>query len=196
MASDGTTGQQSEVTVSLISDPEDFKPIYRLVSEAFGRQAADAIWTSMQPTWDTPEGQAAGATKLAGQLANTKTNNAGQPNVLFVKGVIGGEIAGFAIWQQLSAVEGFGDQPKKGPDMEAALSLETLYPDDEPMRRWLLQVFKSFYQRRDAVLDEKRAAYEAGKTDKPPAVFYLAMCAVDPKFQRRGVAAEMVKFGI
>ncbi|KAF2267223.1 hypothetical protein CC78DRAFT_457858, partial [Lojkania enalia] len=38
---------------------------YHCISEAFGRQAKDAGWISMNPCWETPQGQKRGTAQLA-----------------------------------------------------------------------------------------------------------------------------------
>lgn len=93
-------------------------------------------------------------------------------------------IAGMAIWVQLSTVEGHGDAPTTD-----LVQMNTLYPDDEISQKFLCQVINSLTKQR------KEVVTEAASRD-PPAIMALDLCAVDPAFQRKGIAGELVQWGL
>lgn len=143
----------------------------------------------MNPGWDTPEGQKSGAASLAKRLDSISTNKDGKPNTVMLKATLPVEeegssqrrIVGFAIWQQASFVEGYGDPPTDDVGSEVAL--------DETEKRFAAQMFRSLWKRRIAYAKEKESA-------DPPAIFVLDICAVDPAFQRRGIAGKLVEWGL
>ncbi|KAH7384990.1 hypothetical protein BKA64DRAFT_681910 [Cadophora sp. MPI-SDFR-AT-0126] len=184
----------SQVRVQPITNADDFSRCFAIAAAAFGSQTADGIWTAFNPGWDTPEGGISGAGRLQSRWASRKFTEAGNPNVVFLKATIPDPsspewdvIAGVAIWVQLSTVEGFGDVPKS--DLVESLQLNTLYPGDESSQKFLCQAMKSLTKRR------KEVVKEAAKRD-PPAIMALDLCAVDPAYQRRGVAGELVQWGL
>ncbi|KAH6717055.1 hypothetical protein BKA61DRAFT_600988 [Leptodontidium sp. MPI-SDFR-AT-0119] len=191
-----TPNSTSQVSIQPITDPGDFLRCFAITASAFGTQTADGIWTAFNPGWDTPEGKISGAARMRSRWASRSFNSAGNPNVVFLKATVpdlsssgaGSEvIAGMAIWVQASTMQDHGDVP--GTDLVKALGLDTLYPSDESAQRFICQVIKSLTRQRREVMKE-------AATRDPPAILGLDLCAVDPAFQRRGIAAELVKWGL
>ncbi|KAJ5876451.1 uncharacterized protein N7529_002035 [Penicillium soppii] len=186
--------EDGELIIELINDVDDFIQAFDCVSEAFGRQAEDGIWIAMNPGWDSPEGRERGASRMADRWRHTTFDYRGNPNTLFLKATLLGpggaskrSIVGLAIWVQASSVEGHGDPPLY--DLEAAMNLGDIYPGNEPEQRYLCQAISSLQKRRREVIEKKI-------TELPPAVFVLDLCAVDPMHQRKGIAKELVKWGL
>jgi aminocarboxymuconate-semialdehyde decarboxylase len=179
------------VIIAPFETEQDVRQARYCLSEAFGRQAKDAVWMLMNPGWDTEEGQAKQAQQMAKQWQSITTNKDGQPNALYLKATLPdpdkqGErrVVGLGIWKQLSFVEGYGDPFSS--DMSASLT-----ELDEKNQRFATQMFNSLWKRRIAYM---REVQEAGRT--PPAIFVLDMCAVDPVYQRRGIAGKLVEAGL
>ncbi|CAI6332461.1 unnamed protein product [Periconia digitata] len=181
----------AEPQISVVTSPSDFPAIFNCIGESFGRQAQDGVWLSLNPKFDTPEGQATGAAELTGRFNAIKQNKDGKPNTVFLKATVPdpsdptkSRIAGMAIWQQCSFVDGYGDPPS-----------DTLPPSakdlPEQQQRYAKQMFASLWKRRIAYVKEK-AEFKAD----PPAIFVLDMCCVDPEFQRRGIAQKLVRWGL
>ncbi|KAF1966297.1 putative GNAT family acetyltransferase [Bimuria novae-zelandiae CBS 107.79] len=177
-------------TIEPVSSAEDFTQIFHCVAEAFGRQAKDSLWIGTNPGWDTTEGQKNGVAQFIKRWQNIKSNKDGKPNTLFLKATLPDpedtskrRIVGMAIWQQASFVDGYGDPltDDLGVDL-----LQTLEPTEA---RFATQMFKSLWKRRIAYAKEKASA-------DLPAIFVLDMCAVDPDFQRRGIAQKLVQWGL
>jgi GNAT superfamily N-acetyltransferase len=185
-----TTTNADEPRVGLVENEEDLVQGFYSISEAFGRQCNDAIWTSVYPGWDTPAGQKEGAAKLIKRWKATKTNKFGDANTVFLKATVSidedGEkkekIAGLAIWQQCSFVDGYGDPPIN----DLGDDIKTLEPAEQ---RFASQMFGSLWKRRIAYTREKQNA-------DPPAIFVLDLCAVDPAYQGRGAAKKLVQWGL
>jgi len=187
---------EDQVLVELINEPVDFLRGFEVQGAAFGAQAKDAIWIAMSPEWDTTSGKRAGAARLSKRLENRTINAAGQPNTVFLKATVTDPddpdrrlIVGMAIWQQLSAVSGYGDPPPE--NQGESLGVHDLYPDNKSEQLFLTQAFQSLHKRRFEVVLEKKVLNE-----NPPATFVLDLCAVDPAFQRRGIAGKLVQFGL
>ncbi|KAF5604417.1 gnat family protein acetyltransferase [Fusarium pseudoanthophilum] len=176
----------SDIRVEPITNPDDFTAAFKAVANAFGHQTHDAIWIAFNPGWDTPEGEKVGTQRLVDRFSHITTNRDGQPNTIFVKATIDNTIAGLAIWEQASVVPGFGNPPS---DLEASGYFKKLYPGNEKEQRFLAQADKSLFGRRIEIINEKAEA-------SPPAVFVMDLCAVDPKFQKRGLASRMVQYGL
>jgi GNAT superfamily N-acetyltransferase len=184
----------SELRIELINKADDIVQAFDCVSEAFGRQAEDGIWTAMNPGWDTLEGKKRGASRMVNRWRHTTKDKTGNPNTLFLKATLPGpegaskrSIVGLAIWAQASSVEGYGDRPVE--DLKASMGLEDLYPGNESEQRYLCQVISSMQNRRREVIRQKESAAQ-------PAVFILDLCAVDPLHQKKGIARELVKWGL
>ncbi|KAH8162829.1 hypothetical protein CIB48_g5413 [Xylaria polymorpha] len=180
-----TPDKDAGVLVEVIDRAEDFVEVYRCISEAFGRQTHDGIWTAFNPGWETPSGQAAGADRLVQRWRGVTADNKGNPNTVFLKATLAGTIVGVAIWVQASAVEGHGNIA--GDD--AKMDLDALYPGNETEQRFLRQMLRSLIKRRVEFVQAKAAA-------DPPAVMALDLCATHPAFQRRGVASKLVRWGL
>ncbi|KAE8364008.1 hypothetical protein BDV27DRAFT_145633 [Aspergillus caelatus] len=177
-----------DVLVQPVDSPDDFPHIYHCISEAFGRQIKDSIWIAMNSKWNTPEGQKGGASKLLERWQSATKNKEGQPNTVILKATLRDpqdgfklKIVGAAIWSQASFVDGYGDPPTDSPAGLAALT-----PTE---RRFASQMYRSLWKRRVSLAREKA-------TSDSPAMFMLDTCAVDPAFQRRGVAAKLVEWGL
>lgn len=184
---------QNDIIIGPVETEEDIRQANYCVSEAFGRQAKDAVWILMNPGWDTEEGQAGHADGMIKRWKNQTFNKDGQPNKVYLKASVPDpenpgkrRVAGMAIWQQFSEVDGYGD--KFTGDMTEALAKL-----DETNKRFADQMFKSLWKRRLAYI--KEVAQQKDRTT-PPAIFTLDLCAVDPAFQRRGIAAKLVEWGL
>lgn len=179
-----------DLQITPITNPTDLPQAFHIISEAFGRQAKDAVWLVLNPTWDTPSGQNHGTAKLTKKLENITKNKDGKPNTILLKATLPDEnnggierrIVGFAIWQQASFVDGHGDPPSD----DLGSSLDGL---EEGEKRFAQQMFRSLWQRRIAYAREKEGTVS-------PAIFVLDMCVVDPGFQRRGIAGKLVEWGL
>ncbi|OQE27098.1 hypothetical protein PENFLA_c006G05391 [Penicillium flavigenum] len=180
--------------VDIIHQPEDIIQAFDCVCEAFGHQVQDGIWIAMNPGWDTPQGRSYGAERMVARWRHRTNDKDGLPNTIFLKATLPcprfedrRTIVGFGIWMQASSVEGHGDPPVE--DLANSMDLNALYPDNEPERRYLCQIVSSLHRRRTEVIKQKATAV-------PPAVLILDMCAVDPAHQRKGIARELVQWGL
>ncbi|KAI4855687.1 hypothetical protein E4T45_02863 [Aureobasidium sp. EXF-8846] len=172
----------SDVRIEIIDDEQDFTQAFAIISKCFGRQTNDSFWKAMNPGWDTPEGAAAGTCRMVKRWQSVSKNNSGEPNTVHLKATvpnldIPGQrvMAGIAIWAQLSMVD--------------AANLDDLYPGNEAEQKFLRQTFASFVSQRVKTLEEKA-------TTPSPATFSLDLCVVDPDFQRRGIANQLVEWGL
>ncbi|KAF2851653.1 hypothetical protein T440DRAFT_498195 [Plenodomus tracheiphilus IPT5] len=184
---------KDDVVISLVETEQDLVDANHCISEAFGTQTRDSVWMLMNPGWDTTEGRLKNAQSLIKQWKSTTTNKNGEPNAVYLKATVpdpekpgARKVAGMAIWKQLSYVEGYGEA-FKGDMSEAIANL------DEQIQRFATQIFRSLWKRRIEYVKEISSP-EAGRN--PPAVFTLDLCAVDPAFQRRGIAAKLVEWGL
>jgi aminocarboxymuconate-semialdehyde decarboxylase len=182
---------QDEIIISPVETEKDLIQANYCVSEAFGRQAKDTVWKAMNPGWDTEVGQALNAQNMIKRWRSTTTNKDGKPNTIFLKATLPdsekqGErrVVGMAIWTQLSNIEGYGD--KFTGDMSEALASV-----NDTDRRFADQMFRSLWKRRIEYIQQ---VSESGRN--PPAIFVLDLCAVDPAFQRRGIAGKLVQVGL
>lgn len=186
---------EDTVRVEVIQTADDFPSVFHCLSEAFGHQARDAIWQAFNPGWDTPAGRAAGAARLAQRWETTKdkTDDKGNPCTVFLKATLpaptpGHRVtAGFAIWEQATAVPGHGTLSLS--DATSTMDLEPLYPGNLTEQRFLRQMSRSLFAPRLAYLQSKTSA-------DPPCIMALDICATDPAFQRRGVASALVRWGL
>lgn len=188
------------VKVSPVTSATDLARFFDVTASALAAQARDGFFMAMNPGWDTPEGRAAGAERLARRFESSSSSTArdrnGDPTTVFLKATVddpaspnsGKEvIAGAAIWVQASMVDGYGEKPVT--DLAEAMDLNELYPGDESQHAFLRQVDASLHGRRVEVVKEI-----AGSAS--PAVFALDLCVVDPAFQRRGIASQLVRWGL
>jgi len=178
--------QDDEVRVELIKDPEDFEQCFDCLAEAFGRQVKDEIWIGSNPGWDT----SAGAHRNTEHMIDRwrKANE----NTLHLKATIpdtrqpgSRRIVGFAIWVQLSMVPSQGERPHewKPSDFEAQ------HPGNELEQRYVSQMLNSLQRSRRAYVSEIAGGTHAS-------AMALDICAVNPAFQRRGVASKLVEWGL
>ncbi|CAF9922521.1 MAG: hypothetical protein GOMPHAMPRED_002593 [Gomphillus americanus] len=188
-------GVSSDVLVEKMTSTADLARAFEVNCAAFGEQTNDGIWSAIFPSWNSTIGKQQAISRLAARLESDSKNKDGEPNTVFIKATVPSRddpsdvriVAGFAIWMQGSAVPGFGEKP-----LENEISneeLELLYPGDAKEQRYLRQLLVSLHQRRTQVIMEKADA-------SPPAVFILDSCAVDPAFQRRGIATQLVRWGL
>lgn len=185
MAESRTLG---DLTIGPITDANDFPSVFEVCAKAFGEQTADGIWTTMNPGWETPEGKAQGAARMEARWRATK----GAGNTTFLKASLSarGEegnprIVGVAIWIHASMAS-HGDAPDPLP-----LDFSDIYPHDERTSRFLSQLIGSMQTQRRRVLQEKVLPDSEQKS-----VMILDLCALDPAFQRRGIAAKLVQWGL
>ncbi|KAF1995059.1 hypothetical protein P154DRAFT_359261 [Amniculicola lignicola CBS 123094] len=179
----------SKVTIAPVASEEDFAQGFYSVCEAFGRQIRDAVWIILYPEWDTPAGQEKGTAGFVKRWKNTTINKHGDPNTIFLKATVTNDkgekrIVGMATWQQASVVEGWGDVPSE----DLGDSVDGL---DEKEKRFSNQALRSLWKRRVEYTKDK-----AVTDPESPAIFVLDMCAVDPAFQRRGIAGKLVEYGL
>ncbi|KAL2761042.1 hypothetical protein ACRALDRAFT_1059264 [Sodiomyces alcalophilus JCM 7366] len=191
-----------DIRIEPMVDEKDVLDSFDCITDAFGIQVNDGIWTQMNPGWDTPEGNARCAARLAARFRTITKDRNGKPNTVFLKATAPNPaapaddtkrlIVGMAIWVQLSVVEGYGDPPVE--DLGKVMDLEELYPGNEPEQRFCRQLDHALHTDRIRVVKEKG---EPGATgDKPPAAFVLDLCASHSNFQRRGIATRLVQWGI
>lgn len=180
--------------VELIDQPEDIVQAFDCVCEAFGRQTQDGIFLAMNPGWETPQGKELRAADMVARWRATTKDKNGNMNTLFLKATLPGSeqkteriIVGFAIWVQASSVQGYGDLPVD--DLSKVMDLEALYPGNAPEQRYLCQLMASLHRRRNEIIKEKATA-------EPPMVMVLDLCAVDPSYQRKGIASKLVQWGL
>jgi GNAT superfamily N-acetyltransferase len=191
--SDENSQQSNDVAVEVINDEQDFKPAVVIISRCFGEQVKDAFWMAMNPGWATPQGKAAVISRMVKRWKSTTKNSNAEPNVVHLKATVPDPehpgqrvIAGIAIWNQLSMIDGHGEKPSTEI---SSSDLEELYPGNESEHRFLRQVYASFMSQRVQALEQKA-------TMSSPATFSLDLCVVDPSYQRRGIANKLVEWGL
>ncbi|KAF2875700.1 hypothetical protein BDV95DRAFT_280268 [Massariosphaeria phaeospora] len=177
------------VRIESIENADDFQQAFQCAAECFGKQTKDGFWCPLNPGWDTPKGAEEGAARFANRWRETTTNKDGRPNTVFLKATVPDPnapghhvIAGFAIWQQASFVDGYGDPPAS----DLGSGGDYLEPT---ARRFCNQAFGLLWKQRIQTAKEKMNA-------DPPAIFVLDLCVVDPAFQRRGIAGKLVQWGL
>lgn len=183
----------TEIEIVVITDVSDVTAAYDIVWACFGEQAPDAIIAAFNPFWDTPDGFPHAVQRMVKSF-NSATNRDknGDPTQIFLKATTvdaagSQRIVGFAIWIQLSAVEGYGEPPLL--DSRKAMEPEDLYPDNVSEQDHCCMLFENLYRQRHQLIDQQSTA-------SPPAIMALDMCVVHPSFQRRGIAARLVKYGL
>ncbi|KAL4923413.1 GNAT family N-acetyltransferase [Aspergillus undulatus] len=184
---------KAQARISPITDPSDLPRFFDITASAFGSQTKDGLWIANNPSWDTVKGRESAIARLTERWKSTTINRNGGPNTVFLQATVTDEdtgtetVAGVAIWVQLSMLEGYGDKPVA--DLSKAIDLDALYPGDEGEQDYLCQIDYSLHRRRIQVIQEIASS-------SSPAVFALDLCAVDPAFQRRGVANALVQWGL
>lgn len=183
-----------DLRVEPMTSQGDVEKAFDLACATFGRQTKDGIFMAMNPGWETAEGWRAGARRFVERWQSISRDCNGNPSTVFLKASVPdpsckGErrVIGSAIWVQASAVEGRGVAPVE--DVGTVMDLEALHPGDVAEQAYVRQLERALHRDRN---DFVRAQ---AKSD-PPAVFVLDMCVVDPAFQGRGAAKEMVRWGI
>ncbi|KEQ92058.1 hypothetical protein AUEXF2481DRAFT_32540 [Aureobasidium subglaciale EXF-2481] len=191
---DQPSQKAADVLIEIIDNEQDISTAFSIISKCFGHQTNDGFWKAMNPGWDNPSGATAATNRMIKRWKTVTNNKAGKPNTVHLKATVpdpehpGKRImAGFAIWAQLSMVEGMGDTPST--DISTAADLKQLYPGNETEQRFLRQTFTSFMKLRVATLQQKAST-------PSPATFSLDLCVVDPDFQRRGIANKLVEWGL
>ncbi|KAL8343092.1 hypothetical protein RB598_004442 [Gaeumannomyces tritici] len=204
------TAETTKFHVGPVQTEDDVARCHHCAVEAFARQARDGIWCAFNPRWDTPDGEARGAARLAARWRASQAEGGaardaqGRPHTVILKAVLPAEregepetVAGMAIWVQASFVAGHGVAPVE--DLGAAVDLEALYPGDAAEQRYLCQLEAALHRHRVELLREKAAAAAADPAGLGPpatAAFVLDLCAVDPAYQRRGIARALVQWGL
>lgn len=184
---------QDEIIISPVETEKDITQANYCIAEAFGRQTKDPVWKLMNPGWDTDQGQAKISQKMTQQWRSITTNKDGYPNTIYLKATLPDpeqpnqrKVVGMAIWKQLSFVDGYGDSFTD--DMTDAIK-----DLDERNQRFAAQMFRSLWKRR---IEYMREISSPDSAHNPPAIFTLDLCAVDPAFQRRGIAGKLVEYGL
>ncbi|KAI1393983.1 uncharacterized protein F4822DRAFT_32898 [Hypoxylon trugodes] len=185
---------EGEIRIEVIDRAEDVVAGFDCMCNAFGHQTRDTLWIDLNPGWDKPgpEGRARGAQLLVDSWRNITRDINGNDNTIFLKATLPNQqgervVAGIAIWMQLSMVEGRGVKPSD--DLRESKDLDVFYPNNEPEQRYLCQVYRSFVKRRIEVVKEKESSQQ-------PSLMHLRSCAVDPAYQRRGIALRLVQWGL
>lgn len=182
-----------ELQVETVSDAADVISGFDVLCRAFGEQTKDGIFNGLNPGWNTPAGKQKGAERMASRLDGVTLNRDGKPNTIILKAtVVDSEcgrrvIAGMAIWLQCSAVSGYGDMPPE--DEGPAMNIAAIYPGDSTKQKFWGDVMSCMHAQRRRLVQEKATA-------SPPAAMVLDLCAVDPKFQGKGIARKLVEWGL
>lgn len=182
------------VQIQVIDAAADIVAGFRCARDTFGHQVHDGIWTAANPGWDTEEGEARCAGRLSARFRAVTRDNNGQPNTIFLKATIADasepgdqKLVGFAIWQQVSVVEGYGDKPVE--DMSTTTNMEELYPGQPDEQAYLVALDRSLHGQRVQLAKAKAGA-------SPPAIFVLDLCCVFPEYQGNGIAQKLVLWGL
>jgi ribosomal protein S18 acetylase RimI-like enzyme len=184
-----SNSKHSSVIVSLVERAQQLEEAFNVTAEAFGRQTEDGFWMAMNPGWDTEAGRIVCVNSMIGRWHKKTMDKEGRPNTMFLVATIpdpskadGQRVAGFAIWVQLSELEGFGESMPSFP-------FEEMYPDDATEQRFLAQATNSFFSRRREVLHKKASS-------PTPAVLVMDINAVLPECQGRGIGTALTKWGM
>lgn len=197
---------QSSVKIALAESEHDISQGFQCAAEAFGRQTGDAIWIGMNPGWDTAEGSAAGAARMVDRWKSVTRDRDGNLNTMFVKATLpvdeasnddngsgndngdgNQKVVGMAIWVQMSSRPGHGESP---PDQDQFMAdAAAIYPDNPSEQRYMAQVIGLMQKQRIEAVKAK------AETDQPAAMV-LDLCIVNPAYQGRGIARQMVQWGL
>lgn len=184
-------GSQGDVRVELVTKADDIARCFEIAAKIFGTQTADNIWMAWNPGWNTPEGKAAGISRMKRHWATATVDQAGNLNTIYLKATVltdeGEVIAGMAVWLQGSIVPGYGDAPEA--DLVKALDLDTLYPGDASAHRYICQLTESLFKQRNECIIEAASR-------SPPAIMIADTCGVDPAFRGRGIGSKLTQRGL
>lgn len=187
------TTSQSAVDIAIITDVSDIPAAYEVVWACFGEQVPDAILQAFNPGWETPDGYVRAVERMKESFQNAGNRDKNDNlTKFFLKATVtdstgNQHIAGLAVWLELSVVEGYGDQPLL--DAREALGVEDLYPGDVAEQEYCCKLFENLNRQRHELVEQQRSA-------SPPAIMILDLCVVHPKFQRQGIAAKLVQYGL
>ncbi|OAA58138.1 Acyl-CoA N-acyltransferase [Cordyceps fumosorosea ARSEF 2679] len=189
-----TTKDHLDFQIQVAGTADEVAQAFEPMCHAFGHQTRDGVFIGTNPGWDTPAGKQKGAARLAARFTNATTNRDGKPNTVFLLATVADPaapglraVAGMAVWEQASVVPGHGDPPTA--DEGADLSIQELYPDDPAQQRHWAAVMRAMHRQRWATVRAKAA-------EEQPALMVLDICAVDPRYQGRGIGAELVRWGL
>ncbi|ATY62195.1 Acyl-N-acyltransferase [Cordyceps militaris] len=187
-----TTKPDIDLQLHVAKSADEASQAFGPMCQAFGVQTQDTIFIGTSPGWDTPVGRQRCAARLGARFANTTTNLAGKPNTVFLLATTAADpgastgdrvVAGMAVWEQCSSVPGHGNVPTEGAGMA------DVYPDDPAQQQYWTAILRAMHSRRWEVARSKAA-------ECPPAVMALDICAVDPRFQGRGIGQKLVEWGL
>jgi GNAT superfamily N-acetyltransferase len=185
-----TTRPDLGLQIQVATTADEASLAFRPMCQAFGVQTQDPIFIGTNPGWDTPLGRQQGAARHGARFTKTTTNIDGKPNTIFLLATVvdpatGDRVlAGMAVWEQVSSVQGYGNIPT-----EDAMGIADLYPNDPVQEKYWTSMMSAMYKRRWEVSRSKA-------TESPPAVMALDMCAVDPCFQGHGIGKKLVEWGL
>ena len=185
-------GSKGDVRVEPVTQADDIARCFELAAMTFGTQWADDIWMAWNPGWNTPEGKAKCISRMKDDWATATVDRAGNLNTIYLKATVpdadGGEvIAGMALWHQASMIPGYGDAPEA--DLVKAMDLDTLYPGDASMHRFICQLTESLLRQRNECIREATSR-------SPPAIMIADLCGVDPAFQGRSIGSKLIQWGL
>lgn len=184
---------QDNIQVSVMTDVADVSGALEVTCKCFGEQVPDAILEALNPSWSTPDGRERALQRWTKRFnAPRNYTAAGDPTKTLLKAVANDsngnqKIVGYAVWIQLSAVEGFGERPMLNPREE--MNLEDLYPGDPSEQEYLAVLMENLNRQKNELVEKQRSA-------SPPAIMALDLCVVHPEFQRRGIATKLVQWGL
>jgi GNAT superfamily N-acetyltransferase len=180
--------------IEVVDSPGDIAGMFACCAAAFGSQTNDPIWTGLNPDWDTSKGQERGTARMTSWWRTPNRSRQGDATTVFLKATVADgsdksqrRVVGVGVWTQMSMVEGHGQMLEDDEAMRKRIEL--LYPDNNNEARFVYQMFRSLLQRRREIIKEKSTA-------NPPAIMVLDLCAVDPAFQRIGIALKLVQWGL
>jgi hypothetical protein len=188
MDSQKTQPKRLPTKIEPISSTEDFGRLSDIAANAFARQAKDGVWVILHPGWDTRKVRENAISANIKRWSSIRKDRSGDLNTIFLKATVPRQdetdkedIAGVAVCAQASMVDGYGDTPTT--DIDKIMVVKALYPGNVAKQEYLRQPLSSFHERRVEIKNE--IAWSSS-----PALMIPDLCAVDPAFQRLGVATE------